>query len=111
MNNTGADIAISTLGKLADQELADAVEERDGSNPFELQDGELTTMDMHRCDFCRTLVSSPVYEVIAIFNGQATTADEVCPECMQRFGFKPTAVIPLTTYRKLMESVPVRALK
>lgn len=147
MNNTGADIAISTLGKLADQELAavraasrdgnrplyeisstryhayltakdeitkalaDAVEERDGSNPFELQYGELTTMDMHRCDFCRTLVSSPVYEVIAIFNGQATTADEVCPECMQRFGFKPTAVIPLTTYRKLMESVPVRALK
>lgn len=113
--------------------LADAVEERDGSNPFlpqrdelvnggremsdeqtnpfELQDGELTTMDMHRCDFCRTLVSSPVYEVIAIFNGQATTADEVCPECMQRFGFKPTAVIPLTTYRKLMESVPVRALE
>ncbi len=147
MNNTGADIAISTLGKLADQELAavraasrdgnrplyeisstryhayltakdeitkalaDAVEERDGSNPFELQYGELTTRDMHRCDFCRTLVSSPVYEVIAIFNGQATTADEVCPECMQRFGFKPTAVIPLTTYRKLMESVPVRALK
>lgn len=147
MNNTGADIAISTLGKLADQELAavraasrdgnrplyefsstryhayltakdeirkalaDAVEERDGSNPFELQDGELTTMDMHRCDFCRTLVSSPVYEVIAIFNGQATTADEVCPECMQRFGFKPTAVIPLTAYRKLMESVPVRALE
>lgn len=91
--------------------LADAVEERDGSNPFELQYGELTTRDMHRCDFCRTLVSSPVYEVIAIFNGQATTADEVCPECMQRFGFKPTAVIPLTTYRKLMESVPVRALK
>lgn len=147
MNNTGADIAISTLGKLADQELAavraasrdgnrplyeisstryhayltakdeitkalaDAVEERDGSNPFELHAGELTTMDMHRCDFCRTLVSSPVYEVIAVFNGQATTADEVCPECMQRFGFKPTAVIPLTTYRKLMESVPVRALE
>lgn len=113
--------------------LADAVEERgagnpflpqrdelvnggremsdEQTNPFELQDGELTTMDMHRCDFCRTLVSSPVYEVIAIFNGQATTADEVCPECMQRFGFKPTAVIPLTTYRKLMESVPVRALE
>lgn len=169
MNNTGADIAISTLGKLIDQELAavraasrdgnrplyeisstryhayltakdeitkalaDAVEERDAgnpflpqrdelvnggremsdeqTNPFELHAGELTTRDMHRCDFCRTLVSSPVYEVIAVFNGQATTADEVCPECMQRFGFKPTAVIPLTTYRKLMESVPVRALE
>lgn len=88
MNNTGADIAISMLGKLIDQELAavraasrdgnrplyefsstryhayltakdeirkalaDAVEERDGSNPFLPQRDEWVTMDMHTCETC-----------------------------------------------------------
>ena len=32
--------------------LADAVEERDGSNPFLPQRDELVTMDMHTCDLC-----------------------------------------------------------
>lgn len=135
MNNTGADIAISALNKLTDQELAamraasrdgnrplyeisstryhayltakdeitkalaDAVEERDGSNPFLPQRDELVTQDMHTCDLCGRWCSSPVYSIGLIYGGQAKTFTEVCADCMWRLKFQPVKTISLDSYR------------
>lgn len=135
MSNTGADIAISTLDKLIDQELAavraasrdgnrplyeisstryhayltakdeitkalaDAVEERDGSNPFLPQRDELVTQDMHICDLCGRRVSSPVYALHLAYMDQAKTASEVCVDCMWRMKFQPVRAISLDMYR------------
>lgn len=135
MNNTGADVAISTLGKLIDQELAAvraasrdgnrpfyeisstryhayltakdeirkalaaAVEERDAGNPFLPQRDELVTMDIHTCDLCGRLCSSPVYSIGLIYGGQAKTVTEVCADCMRRLKFQPVKTISLDIYR------------
>lgn len=79
--------------------LADAVEERDGSNPFLPQRDELVTQDMHICDLCGWQCSSPVYSVGLIYGGQAKTFTEVCADCMWRLEFQPVRTIPLDNYR------------
>lgn len=79
--------------------LADAVEERDGSNPFLPQRDELVTQDMHICDLCGRQCSSPVYSVGLIYGGQAKTVTEVCADCMWRLKFQPVRTIPLDNYR------------
>ena len=79
--------------------LADAVEERDGSNPFLPQRDELVTMDIHTCDLCGRWCSSPVYSVGLIYGGQAKTVTEVCAGCMWRMKFQPVRTISLDIYR------------
>lgn len=79
--------------------LADAVEERDGSNPFLPQRDELVTMDMHTCDLCGRRCSSPVYAVHLAYMDQAKTASEVCADCMWRLKFSPVRTISLDAYR------------
>lgn len=79
--------------------LADAVEERDGSNPFLPQRDELVTQDMHICDLCGWQCSSPVYSVGLIYGGQAKTFTEVCADCMWRMKFQPVRTISLDMYR------------
>lgn len=145
MNNTGADIAISALNKLTDQELAamraasrdgnrplyeisltryhayltakdeitkalaDAVEERDGSNPFLPQRDEWVTMDMHTCDLCGRACSSPVYSVLLAYGGQAKAVTEVCADCMWRLKFQPVKTIPLDAYRLFEQWLSTRS--
>lgn len=79
--------------------LADAVEERDGSNPFLPQRDELVTQDMHICDLCGRRCSSPVYAVHLAYMDQAKTASEVCADCMWRLKFSPVRTISLDAYR------------
>lgn len=79
--------------------LADAVEERDGSNPFLPQRDEWVTQDMHICDLCGRQCSSPVYSVGLIYGGQAKTVTEVCADCMWRLKFQPVRAISLDMYR------------
>lgn len=69
------------------------------ANPFRCQRDELTTMDMHTCDLCGRVCSSPVYSVLLAYGGQAKTATEVCADCMWRLKFRPTKVVPLEAYR------------
>lgn len=79
--------------------LADAVEERDEGNPFLPQRDELVTQDMHTCDLCGRLVSSPVYAVHLAYMDQAKTVSEVCAGCMRRLKFSPVRAISLAVYR------------
>lgn len=78
--------------------LADAVEERDGSNPFLPQRDELVTMDIHTCDLCGRWCSSPVYSVCLCYADQAKVAGEVCADCMWRLKFHPVKIISLDAY-------------
>lgn len=79
--------------------LADAVEERDGSNLFLPQRDELVTQDMHTCDLCGRWCSSPVYSIGLIYGGQAKTFTEMCADCMWRLKFEPVRTISLDIYR------------
>ena len=80
--------------------LANAMRKRDAENPFALQDGELTTMDMHTCDMCGRMCASPVYTVCLSYGNQSKTASEVCADCMRRLEFRPVKVISLDAYRR-----------
>lgn len=79
--------------------LADAVEERDGSNSFLPRRDEWVTMDMHTCDLCGRACSSPIYSVLLAYGGQAKAVTEVCADCMWRLKFHPVKTISLDAYR------------
>ena len=76
-----------------------AAADSDASNPFLCRRDELTTMDMHACDLCGRMCSSPVYSVGLLYGGQAKTASEVCADCMCRLGFQPVMPVPLAAWR------------
>ena len=73
--------------------------EMSDANPFGCQRAELTTRDMHTCDLCGRVCSSPVYSVLLAYGDQAKTATEVCADCMWRLKFRPTKVVSLEAYR------------
>lgn len=76
-----------------------AAADSDASNPFLCRRDELTTMDMHACDLCGRMCSSPVYTVGLFYGDQGKTASEVCADCMQRLGFQPVIPVKLSAWR------------
>lgn len=74
-------------------------------NPFSAaQENTFVTMDVKTCDICERQGSDAFYRLLVLYNDQWKIADTVCPDCMQRFGFKPTVTIPMDTYERLRDA-------
>ena len=117
MNNTGADIAISTLNKLTAQELAAAsAASRDGDRPiYEISSTRYHAYLTAKDEIMKALADAVeerdeenpflpqrdelVYSVGLIYGGQAKTVTEVCAGCMWRLKFSPVRTISLDAYR------------
>ncbi len=74
-------------------------------NPFSAaQENTFITMDVKTCDICERQGSDAFYKLLVLYNDQWKIAPTVCPDCMQRFGFKPTVTIPMDEYERLRDA-------
>lgn len=74
-------------------------------NPFSAaQPHTFVTQDVKTCDICERSGTDAFYKLLVIYNDQWKIAPTVCPDCMQRLGFKPTVCIPMDTYEKLRDA-------
>lgn len=74
-------------------------------NPFSAaQEHTFITMDVKTCDICERQGSDAFYKLLVLYNDQWKIASTVCPDCMQRLGFKPTVTIPMDEYERLRDA-------